>query len=404
VTTKLLLPAVTAARQYVSITEEVFRTHTFHGAPRDFFLWTALDEVLKTGVFLMKLDGFLDAEEPQRTPPDQARPTERAIEAILLEEERLRTRRLCELLVQLTLFSQKDDPALYGHFLLLEELVGAHAFNEDLNEFHGAPSEWVRATVEMTEAAIQRIEPQIETSDAWYAGSYKRPARASEGRRLLSSARQRLIRALPLMTDFERLAVGTTYLEAFGGPSGTIHFRPGVDPIDHSTKSTVVAEGTKIGILALCAVLRIHGLLGRPSVPPFDQLVGAVESNREPSRLLELLNARAQVCVGDFVVARGYFGQIVEERVSRFGYRSLRVDFLVERPLPGLAGDWFRARDVFGVLSKRRLVEGVRSKLSNPSAEVGDDTLREAAVGAWDAGLRDAVRSRTSRPDCPTAR
>jgi hypothetical protein len=113
--------------------------------------------------------------------------------------------------------------------------------------------------------------------------------------------------------------------------------------------------------------------------------------------------AGPQVCVGDFVLARGYFGQIVEERVSKFAYRSLRVDLLAERPLPGLASDWFRARDVVGVLAKPTLVEGVRSKLSNPGAEVGNDTLREVAVGAWEAGLRDEVRSQTSRPG-PTSR
>lgn len=139
--TKLVLPAVSAARKHVGIDEATFRTHTFHSLPRPFFFWTALDEVLKTGMFLMKLDGFLGDEEPGRVRADAADPTDRAIEALLLEEERLRARRLCELLTQLVLFSAKDEPELCEHFLLLEDLVRGATYNEELAEFHGKESE-----------------------------------------------------------------------------------------------------------------------------------------------------------------------------------------------------------------------------------------------------------------------
>jgi hypothetical protein len=52
----LLLPAVTSLRQRLRIDEDLFRSHTFHAPPRDFVLWTALDEVAKTAMLLMKLD------------------------------------------------------------------------------------------------------------------------------------------------------------------------------------------------------------------------------------------------------------------------------------------------------------------------------------------------------------
>ncbi len=168
VVTKTILPAVTALRQHVGMTETIFRTQTFHCLPREFFLWTALDEVLKTGVFLMRLDGFLGDDLPQRRPVEDDHPTARAIEAILLEEEGLRVRRLCELLVQLVLFGRKDAPELYGHFLLLEDLARATSYNGDLDEFHGVSSDWVRVTVDRTLTELRALEARVDVNDAWY--------------------------------------------------------------------------------------------------------------------------------------------------------------------------------------------------------------------------------------------
>jgi hypothetical protein len=85
---------------------------------------------------------------------------------------------------------------------------------------------------------------------------------------------------------------------------------------------------------------------------------------------------------------------VVDDRTSKYGYRSLRVEFLAERPLPQLAADWFRARDVVRMFSKSKLVEGVRTHLSDTTATVDDGVLREAALRAWELGLRNKVLAR----------
>jgi hypothetical protein len=204
---KLLIPASRTLRSVLGIDEEAFRRHTFHGAPRDFVFWTALDEVEKTAMVLMRLHEFL-GDEPIKasTPPDS---TERTAIGIVLEEERLRARRLCELLTELVLFGEKNEDVYYAHFLLLNELCGASWFNADLREFHGAESAWVKATIERATTEILALEPSIDPGCAWYA-AYKPPIDVSNWKRLRSTARQRLNRALPLMTDFERLAMQRT--------------------------------------------------------------------------------------------------------------------------------------------------------------------------------------------------
>ena len=118
---KLLLPASRTLRGALGIDEETFRRHTFHGAPRDFVFWTALDEVEKTAMVLTRLHEFL-GDEPIKvaTPADS---TTRTAIAIVLEEERLRARRLCELLTELVLFGQKDEDAYYSPLPLAQRAL-----------------------------------------------------------------------------------------------------------------------------------------------------------------------------------------------------------------------------------------------------------------------------------------
>jgi hypothetical protein len=139
-------------------------------------------------------------------------------------------------------------------------------------------------------------------------------------------------------------------------------------------------------------------MLGRPTPSPAERIATALEGNTEALRRFELLNERQSIAVGDFVVARGYLGEVEEEITSTFGYRSLRVVFLAERPLPDLAGDWFRARDVVRLFSRAAMTKDVAAAVGGSEAleragGAGAE-LRASVVEAWNLGLRDEVRSR----------
>jgi hypothetical protein len=388
----LLLPATTMLRSALTINEAVFRSHTFRTAPRDFVLWTALDEVTKTAMVLMRLDGLLDDETADVA---EVTPIHRASLAMLIEEARLRARRLVELLVQLVLFGQANAEDYYRHFLLLEELRAATRRNEDLDEFHGAKSAWVQSHIDRLRLETVAVEQTLDFHHAWYV---KGPTPSKPDKRTPTSARERIQRALPLMIDFERMAMGTTYDEAFGRPSASVHYAAGVDPSgERADTKRVIAEGTRLAFIALCIVRRCHQILGRPTGDCVDRIVQSLESNAEASRLFSLLNIRQRLGVGDFVLARGLLGEVVDEVASRYGYRSLRVDFLVERPLPDLAGDWFPARDVILLFPRDHLAEGVARYVGNDVAARAVSDIRDGVRAAWEAGLREEVRARSLR-------
>jgi hypothetical protein len=284
---------------------------------------------------------------------------------------------------------------------LLNELSSACGFNEDLREFHGAESAWVKASIHLATQEIHSLESGIDFRYAWYA-SYKPPLDPARCKRPGSSARSRLKAALPLMTDFERLAMGTTYEEAFGHPSSSIHYTAGATPSTPRGRSRPeISEATKLGMLGLCVVRRCWTLLGCPEGVIVEQVARVLESNTEASRYFGLLNQGRRVAVGDFVLARGFLGEVVEERTSKYGYRSLRVDLLAERPIPEIAGDWFRARDIALLFPRQNLEDGVSRLLGGDVALAGAADLRNSVRAAWDAGLREQVRGSRRHPPAP---
>jgi hypothetical protein len=89
---------------------------------------------------------------------------------------------------------------------------------------------------------------------------------------------------------------------------------------------------------------------------------------------------RPRIKVGDFVVARGLLGEVMEIAKSDYEYRSFRVLFLDGSPVPDLTEDWFRARDVVLFLSREKLNEGMKHLVGR----VGDaDDYRSSLRDAW---------------------
>jgi hypothetical protein len=83
----------------------------------------------------------------------------------------------------------------------------------------------------------------------------------------------------------------------------------------------------------------------------------------------------------------------MDQVTSPFGYRSLRVELLAERPLPVLASDWFRARDVVLLFARKKLTAGVARLLGDKVALADNADLRSSVLAAWEVGLRDRIRN-----------
>jgi hypothetical protein len=362
-------------------------------------LYTALDEVKKTALYLMRLREFFDAP----IDPRENRVT-RLVFSQVLEEQQARERRLMEVLATLILFTTTNEQDYYRHLLLLEDLDGYLSANADMEEFHGARSANVDSSIDRYIVDIRRVEGRVDLALTWYQrqrAPLPQRAQLRPGGRL-SSMRSRVKAALPLMTAQEKLLFGFSYA-GYGAASEAVHYS--VSPRDFLLHGGQEKRNiSALGLLGMAILNRSHELIGRPAVPLIDQLRRMLEQS-DPAEIVHRYTVR-DIKVGDFVLAMNDLAEVIEVRESRFGYRSYKVRYLAEKPMPDIDEDWLQARFVRILMTRERALKDLQQLVEKGHLpkefgehlnSITDDELqphlRKSPLDVWEAGLRDHVES-----------
>jgi hypothetical protein len=138
-----------------------------------------------------------------------------------------------------------------------------------------------------------------------------------------------------------------------------------------------------------------------------ETLRDSFERNEYPARVLRARTA-GRAAVGDFVLAGGDLAEVIEVRESPFGYEVYKVNYLVERPLPEVDGDWLLAEHIERFYTEDQFLERMHvavaaghspgdgvERIEALPADQRHDLIREALVATWEqAGLREWVRER----------
>jgi hypothetical protein len=376
-----------------------------HADVRGYILYTAADEVQKTSIYLMRLREYLqgDAVSPLAGQLDRVMITQ------VLEDSHTRQRRLVELLTTLVLFSTCNEQDYYRHMLLLEELDGLLSANDDRKEFYGVPSKNVEDSIRHQISWINSVAAKLDSSKMWYVVnglSLTAPEKLHPGR-VLSSQRQRIRKALPVMTSGERLQLGLSYGAVYGHISEMIHYAPNRSDVFLPTNDETLG-GTLLGLLAFSILSRCYELLGRPDLSIAKKISGSL-ARSDASRIVGRAGQRTAE-VGDFVLAAGDLAEVLAIKESSYGLVSYRVRYLAERPNPEVLEDWFPTFHVQKLYSKAQYREGLDRLVAQGLLSAADarrlkdaadaevsEALRASMVHTWRLGLRDWVRDRQRR-------
>lgn len=365
---------------------------------RGYLLYRAADEVQKAGIYLMRLQEAVSEklEETDKTH------IPRLITTHLIEEQQARIRRLLELLVMLVLFSKTNDQPYYQHMLRLEALDDILSVNGDLEEFYGARSANLDHSKSMHIDAIRELEKQIDLSKCWYLRTPSSITTISNPKpgRILSTARNRFMKSLPLMTDNEKILFSFTYGSSYGKSSEEVHFSP--------MRLAVVQEVSyeyQIGLLCTSILDRSYLLLGQPDVPGLKKIHDSI-NRTAATDLVKKVTVR-EIKKGNIVLAYGNLAEVIDIRVSSYGYRSYLVRYLAEKPMPHINEDWFPAYLVQLLYTKTKFLEKIAIREKEGSLPEGTSDLlkgfseeellgliRESMVFTWNVGLRDWIRKK----------
>ncbi len=117
------------------------------------------------------------------------------------------------------------------------------------------------------------------------------------------------------MRDFEKMAFGTTYGEAYSRPSRVVHYGKAHRGTVVGDVNLMRVEATQLQFRMLCVVARVFELLGNPNVPAAAEIHQILAGNTEASRFAGSATKQS-VVEGDFVVVHGFLAEVVAATTS----------------------------------------------------------------------------------------
>lgn len=413
---KLLLAGANELRPGLQVDEGMVRwlARQAHSHGRDYFLYSVLDEVQRAAVAIMRWAHFLgdDGDRPMSENPECPPQMTRVILESMRDEQSLRVRKLLEALVNLINFSDAGNDSYFRHYLLLLDLDEVRSRHSDLVHFWNCDNLNLRHQADQLAETITALEDpgEIDLRLAWYrAPGLARGATGVAGAgpgRILSSTRQRLQRALPRATAGEKSVLRWSYLH-YSDASKDLHFAPAPagQPL---TLDEIALVTTDCALAGLHVLERARLLLGATPGRAGQMIAESLNDVAAPQRILES-HTRGAAEQGDFVLAYGFLAEVLEVlENSTYGYRSFRVRFLVERPLPEIEEDSFPAASVEVLFPRAGLDDQLADALRRamPPGEGrdqvlaripgrADEALRETVIDLWTKyGLREHVRDK----------
>ncbi len=152
---------------------------------------------------------------------------------------------------------------------------------------------------------------------------------------------------------------------------------------------------------------RSYLLLGQPDVPGLKKIHDSI-NRTSSSELVKKVTVR-EMEIGNIVLAYGNLAEVIDIRISSYGYRSYHVRYLAEKPMPHISEDWFPAYLVQLLYTKTQFIEkiSIREKEGSIPAgtldlmnELSEEELlgliRESMIVTWNVGLRDWTRKKQS--------
>lgn len=351
---------------------------------RNFLLLKLLTEVQKVGFVFEKWNEYLD----RNTEPANNNVKTQVLDSFI-DEQSLWQRKLLEGLVLLVNFASTNDLVFYYHLLLLQELRHYRGMLREQEHFFQYGNDLTKKTVDLLIDRVEMVENEIgDLSKCWYLPPPKKVSKRPW--QTIASLKMQLKAALKVASDQEKRALGYTYDFSYGETSGNIHFS--VTKREYADLKERFSFGlAQCGLLSIAIIKRAHDLTGMKPTG-INALLTKTDSNSQ----IENNALVKQLEVGDFVLANGpYLGEIVDVKMSVFGYESYRIKYLVDSPVEGVNEAWFPSVNVELYMGRSEMIEGLRARELEEGLEWSpsftdseiQQAMYEAVIEVWTKGV-----------------
>jgi hypothetical protein len=372
---------------------------------RDLFLLSCIEEIQKVGISYTK---WFQALEPYFGEDDNFKEDDKPFEGMvfsIIDEASMWQRKLLESLLHLINFDITNDNSDYYHFIMLNELANLLYKQKDEEEVFAVKTYQTKAEIKKTIEIIRAIESNISFDRCWYLKKKKSVANShSSGRlepsQIFRTTRRLLYDTLLIANDSERTCIGYAYSATYSDSSKRIHFQPSnlqmKSKFDELKLRLAGIQNTSLSILFRCQKIIGTTIEGQTKI-----IYSSMENRQSDPPKNILVNVAD---IGDFVIACGYFGKVIEKRLTKYGYEVYHIGFIDEKPGDGIESDWFIPLNVQVLQKKKDLIDEIQATLTkdedgrklleelsqNPS--LLEESMEQSVLTIWIAAFKDHAK------------
>lgn len=354
-----------------------------HADARAYFLYGALDEVMKASIAGLRWSDLLDEKEGEGgaagTHPARSRREDaeehgaRLLLESVIDEQEMWARKLIEIAVDLVLFRGTNEQDVYRLYLICRQLDAYVGLQGDFQEFYGCQNRNAASTIDLLLGLVDELRGRLDIARIWFLREGEELRRTPRAGRIFRTVRQRFLQALAISEPDLRLTLGGNYEMGYSTPSRSVHQNVG-GPTRQLTRAEIERNVSRIGLLGLHVVLLAHDLAG---VEPAGDTKHIAKTFKE-SDAAELYRRRFQreFEVGDIVFAYGDdLCQVTGLARSEYGYTSYTVRYLGRPSTDGIGEDSFPGEYVRLLYPRRDIKSEMVERLRQRGAS--DEQIRE---------------------------
>jgi len=349
-----------------------FRAPYSHKNPRTIFIYQAIDEAQKSATCLMRWKEFFtenSTEIRSQESEDTKKQIRRITQQAVLEEQSLRCRKLTEILADTILFLSTNEDIYFKDYFYFCELVEYQRDQNDRNEFFCFKNRNSDEHIKWLKEQILKLENSgLEIAKRWYLDNPKSITSLKKIR--LSSFRSKYKKISSDQNAEIVTLLGKSYLHAYG-ESRKIHFSAN-DTSENFDQNNSSLNANKVAVLLINLLLKAQEL-SLVSSPKMNKLLSGIKTDDTDSNPYKE-QTTSQANIGDYVLAHGDFGKVIEERKSKYGYYSYHVKYIGKPPLEEISNDWFASFEIKRIGSKTELLKNVKSIISK-YIDIDDNTI-----------------------------
>ncbi len=360
---------------------------------KKYYIYSVLGELEKSCFNAFRIEQLVEENSDERSWSEKHGTKKRMKDNLvqsIIDEIVLWHRKQTEVMIDLIGFRNANEQKYYRHYLLLHNLTDLRRQQKDIKEFYDAPNYNYEQQEQILERVLNNLRYKLDPAKCWYA-----EVKNGDVKNRLITIEKRFKNIAPRMSPQEQ-AIMRTFYTSFETQSASMH----ISGIMQTRKCNLQVQDidrylSRLIYVDLNLAVNIGKLVYQRTVGALKTCSMLLRDTSSTSESLHNTLVSPPIEENDFVIAHDSIAQVIEVIISKYGYKSFKVEFIDPVSKPSPSTDYVIGELVKIYYKYKDLMQG----LKNLGIEIDTPEQKKELQSITRKTIIEAYTGRTKLPE-----